>query len=121
MQSSECYPVSPSPQAMEAELHLGKASVSVKCMWKERAQSPGNAGGKGAGKGAQGVGDLASSARLYLKISCITNEELWIAAPSDKWSKSYEQKGRFFILKGALNHDKFPNLASRQNNFQSSG
>lgn len=39
----------PSPQAMEAELHLGKASVSVKCMWKEKAQSPGKAGGKGAG------------------------------------------------------------------------
>lgn len=49
MQSSECYPVPPSPQAMEAELYLGKASVSVKCMWKERPESPGNAGGKGAG------------------------------------------------------------------------
>lgn len=39
---------------MEADLYLGKADlyldkVSVKCMWKERAQSPGNAGGKGAG------------------------------------------------------------------------
>lgn len=49
MQSSDCYPVPPSPQAMEADLYLGKASVSVKCMWKERAQSPENAGGKGAG------------------------------------------------------------------------
>lgn len=48
MQSSDCYPVPPSPQAMEADLYLGKASVSVKCMWKERAQSPGNAGGKRA-------------------------------------------------------------------------
>lgn len=46
MQSSDCYPVPPSPQAMEADLYLGKASVSVKCMWKERAQSPGNAGGE---------------------------------------------------------------------------
>lgn len=49
MQSSECYPVPPSPLAMEAELYLGKASVSVKCTWKERAQSPGNAGVNGAG------------------------------------------------------------------------
>lgn len=54
MQSSDCYPVPPSPQAMEADLYLGKADlyldkVSVKCMWKEKAQSPGNAGGKGAG------------------------------------------------------------------------
>lgn len=49
MQSSECYPVPPSPQAMEAELYLGKASVSVKCMWKEKPQSSGNAGGKGDG------------------------------------------------------------------------
>lgn len=27
MQSSECHPVPPSPQAMEAELYLGKASA----------------------------------------------------------------------------------------------